>query len=455
MLEKLRHSVKLLAVCENCGKKVSDGTSRELWPFSAPYCACVFSLPVMASSEIDPPAETASPSQTTSPSQTDSPLHGLDPSGNANGTSSHQVAAEQNQPAPQNSTESITVPERFELIEKLGEGGMGAVFCVRDKGLNQLNAIKFMKPEIMKDRAAVKRFEKEAAAVSDLTHPNIAQVFGCSTTSGATPYLMMEYVDGISLAELLKHERFLEQSRTLEIVLQVCDALEHAHGKGVVHRDLSPANILIVEGKDGTDGVKIVDFGIAKWAPVQGITELTQNGDVLGSPKYMSPEQARGDKVDQRSDIYSLGSVMYETLAGKPLFVGANGIQILMHHLNTPIKYGLTKLRARGVSDDLIAVIAKMLSKNADKRYHSATAVKEELARVKAKRAPHVVVKQRALVLTGLSGGSSGQQLRLVVSSFFPASFQSSAFLLTFGRRRQSIIGAVQLDGAQTQRQQP
>ena len=382
MLEKSRQAVKLQAKCENCGKKVADGVARERWPFSTGYCACALSTPALPEPEFSE-AE---------------PLHKMESPKLVVAPEGEQISSAANE-----TSDTMIVPERFELVEKLGEGGMGAVFCVRDKGLNQLNAIKFMKPEIMKDRAAVKRFEKEAAAVSDLTHPNIAQVFGCDTTNGAAPYLMMEYVDGISLAELLKHEKFIEQARAIEIFLQVCEALEHAHRKGVVHRDLSPANILIVEHKDGTDGVKIVDFGIAKLAPVQGITELTQNGDVLGSPKYMSPEQARGDKVDQRFDIYSMGCVMYEALAGKPLFVGVNGIQILMHHLSTPIKYGLTKLRARGVNDNLIAIIAKMLSKNADKRYQSATEVRDELARIKAKKIPRVVIRKRFMIVAGLA----------------------------------------------------
>jgi serine/threonine-protein kinase len=268
----------------------------------------------------------------------------------------------------------------FNLIEKLGEGGMGTVFRARDRVLNREMAIKVMRADLVGDRAAVKRFQKEAAAAGDLTHPNIAQVYKCSVDEAA-PYMVMEYVDGISLAQILKHERRLSLKRVINIALQICDALQYAHDKGVVHRDLKPSNIIVVDGCH-SDVIKVVDFGIAKLAPAnETATGLTQSGEVFGSPEYMSPEQAKGIQVDQRSDLYSLGCILFEALTGRKLFSGDNAIQILLHHINTPITDRLELLRTKRFPEPLIAVVAKLLSKQPEKRYQSAMELAVDLQR--------------------------------------------------------------------------
>lgn len=288
--------------------------------------------------------------------------------------------------------------EQFKVVEKLGEGGMATVFKVRDAGQREM-AMKVMNTDVASNKVALKRFVKEVSIVSNLTHPNIAQVYGCFTPDDGNPYMIMEYVDGVTLAEIIKHEHHINEPRTIDICMQVCEALQHAHAKQIIHRDLKPSNILVCENKDGSDSVKLVDFGIAKAAPAHGgITELTQKGEVFGSPFCMSPEQCQGIETDCRSDIYSLGCVMFEALTGETLFKGDNSIQILLHHVNTPVKAAMEKLKSKGVSDQLRVVIGKMLAKKPSSRYQSVAEVLSELKRVYQHKTPAVVQKMRLLV---------------------------------------------------------
>jgi serine/threonine protein kinase len=263
------------------------------------------------------------------------------------------------------------LPDKYRLVEKLGEGGMGTVYRVRDMELERELAIKVMKREFVGDRAALKRFQKEAAAAGDLTHPNIAQVYGSSFET-ASPYLVMEFVDGISFADVLRHERCLSAERTIGLAMQICDALQYAHSKGIVHRDLKPSNVLVLD-RSLNEEVKLVDFGIAKLNPTNdSATALTHHGEIFGSPTYMSPEQARGLIVDHRADIYSLGCILFEALTGRRLFTGDNPIQILLHHINTPLNQRMEVLKRSGAPLPLVNIVRKMLDKRPEKRFQSA-----------------------------------------------------------------------------------
>jgi len=289
------------------------------------------------------------------------------------------------EPAPKPIRVSQELLDGFNLIEKLGEGGMGTVFRARDRVLNREMAIKVMRADLVEDRAAIKRFQKEAAAAGDLTHPNIAQVYKCSIDETA-PYMVMEYVDGVSLSQILKHERRLSLKRVINLALQICDALQYAHDKGVIHRDLKPSNIIVVEGSH-SELIKVVDFGIAKLAPTnETATGLTQSGEVFGTPEYMCPEQAKGITVDQRSDLYALGCILFEALTGRKLFSGDNAIQILLHHINTPITDRLELLRTKRFPESIIDLVAKLLAKQPEKRYQSANELAADLHRFQAGR---------------------------------------------------------------------
>ncbi|MBS2006408.1 MAG: serine/threonine protein kinase [Cyanobacteria bacterium SZAS TMP-1] len=226
--------------------------------------------------------------------------------------------------------------DRYEVLGLIGSGGMGTVWKVRDLSLDRILAIKLLRPEMLKDETAVKRFEQEARLAADLTHMNIASIYGPGKDSAGHPFIIMNYVDGESLADILAREGKLDEERAMGIFHQICDALTHSHMKGVIHRDIKPSNIIISKTESGAYVVHVVDFGIAKsiYGDVQSTQALTRTEDTFGSPLYMSPEQLLGDEVSEQSDIYSLGCVLYEMLTGRPPFIEKNPVKLLVQHFN-------------------------------------------------------------------------------------------------------------------------
>jgi serine/threonine protein kinase len=211
------------------------------------------------------------------------------------------------------------------------------VYKVRNLLMDKTMAIKVLHSELAGDEQNVLRFAQEANAASLLAHPNLVSVYQSGTTSDGKPNLVMDFVDGRTLDEVIRTEGYLETDRFIDIFKQVCEALVHAHGKGIIHRDLKPSNIMLIERHGEPEMAKLVDFGIAR--VMQEATrdgpKVTQTGDVIGSPTYMSPEQCLGSELDERSDIYSLGVVMYESLTGKPPFDGDNIIQTILHQVQS------------------------------------------------------------------------------------------------------------------------
>jgi eukaryotic-like serine/threonine-protein kinase len=209
---------------------------------------------------------------------------------------------------------------RYALGAMLGSGGMGQVYRARDRVLERTVAVKVLSPVATDNRELVARFGREARAAAALHHPNIVTVFD-SGADGDLQYLVMEYVEGQSLAELLRREGVLEPGRVAEVGRQVCQALAAAHATGLVHRDITPGNVLV----DPTGLVKVADFGIAKLAAV---TTVTGDEMLLGTAAYLSPEQAQGRPVDGRSDLYALGCVLYELVTGAPPFAGDSPVAV-------------------------------------------------------------------------------------------------------------------------------
>ena len=272
----------------------------------------------------------------------------------------------------------------YEVLSVLGQGGMGTVYKVRDKRLDKLFAAKVLSSELTKDALSVRRFEQEAEAASSLSHANIATIYSHNVSPDQTHFLIMEYVDGISLDKLLpKHSPGLEFAT--DIFIQICDALEHAHAHGIVHRDLKPANILIAENEQGVSVVKIVDFGIAKMAATakRQTLDLTQTGELFGSPSYMSPEQCLGFECDARSDIYSMGCIMYEAISGRAPFVEQNVIQTIVRHLDAPPKPLQSNIFLR-MPDSMNYAIMRALEKDPQARYQTAQALKKDLELIQA-----------------------------------------------------------------------
>ncbi|MDQ6886053.1 MAG: protein kinase [Gemmatimonadota bacterium] len=208
------------------------------------------------------------------------------------------------------------VAERYHVLRKLGEGGMGQVYLAEHVKMGRKSALKVMSTSLIHDSDAIGRFNREAANASRISHPHVAAIYDFGETSEGLIYLAMEYVDGEPLTRLLGHAGAIPLARTAELVSQIASALDAAHELGIVHRDLKPDNIMIRTNRDGSDCVKVVDFGIAKAIRNDG-QKVTRTGLVVGTPEFMSPEQLSGDELDGRSDIYTLGLVTFAMLTGR------------------------------------------------------------------------------------------------------------------------------------------
>ncbi|MGI8496281.1 MAG: serine/threonine protein kinase [Gemmatimonadaceae bacterium] len=211
------------------------------------------------------------------------------------------------------------VADRYHVLRKLGEGGMGQVYLAEHVKMGRLSALKVMSASLIHDADAIGRFNREAANASRISHPNVAAVYDFGETSEGLIYLAMEFVEGEQLTRLLGRPGAMSLARTAELVSQIASALDAAHELGIVHRDLKPDNIMIRTNRDGSDCVKVVDFGIAKAIRNDG-QRVTRTGMVIGTPEFMSPEQLSGDEVDGRSDTYTLGLVAFVMLTGQPPF---------------------------------------------------------------------------------------------------------------------------------------
>jgi serine/threonine protein kinase len=279
-----------------------------------------------------------------------------------------------------------TLAGKYEVVEMLGKGGMSAVYKVKHVILGKPYAVKMLHPHMVANGTALERFRTEASAAAKLTHPNIITIHDYDDEEGH-PFQAIDYLEGVSLADEIRKCGRLEPVRALNVFVQACSALAHAHEMNVIHRDLKPSNIMLIE-KDGVkDVVKLVDFGIAKVMPQEGeaVQQLTQTGEIFGTPLYMSPEQCLGQKLDTRSDIYSFGCLMYETLVGRPPLAGSTVFATIQKHVDeTPksIKEELNDSSSRLIAS-LDAIIAKTLAKQPSQRQQSMHELLDELTEAK------------------------------------------------------------------------
>ncbi len=268
--------------------------------------------------------------------------------------------------------ESNVVGNRYELIEKIGGGGMALVYKARCRLLNRFVAVKILREEFTGDEEFVKRFEIEAQSAASLSHPNIVPIYDVGNENNIF-YIVMEYIDGITLKEYIVRNGPLDWKDAVRIAIQICSAIEHAHSKQIIHRDIKPQNILMTQ-----DGIaKVTDFGIARAVTSSTITMV---GSTIGSVHYFSPEQARGGYIDEKSDLYSLGIIMYEMITGKMPFDGESPVAIALKHIqDKPIQpIDLNKDIPRALND----IIMKAIKKEQSGRYQTATEMSEDLYRV-------------------------------------------------------------------------
>lgn len=285
-----------------------------------------------------------------------------------------------------------TVGDRYVVMAMIAKGGMSVVYQGWHKFLNRLVAIKFLRSRLAEDPTYLRRFQLEAQSASALKHRNIITVLDFGMM-GTEPYLVMAFINGSSLHDVVQTRQYVPVEAAIKIFLQVCSGLGHAHEHGIIHRDIKPSNLMIEKSADGTELVKIVDFGVAKLLPESGQTveRLTQTGEFLGTSAYMSPEQCMGKELDARSDVYSFGCVMYETLVGRPPFTGDNVLDTMQKQINAPIE-PLSSVRSDLViPPQLEAIVLKTLEKDPSRRHQSMEEIRRDL---------ETVQRQNATVLT-------------------------------------------------------
>ena len=259
---------------------------------------------------------------------------------------------------------------RYEIIKKIGDGGMAFVYKAKDILLNRIVAVKVLRPEFVDDDEFLGKFKREAEAVASLSHPNIVNVYDVGE-DGKVHYIVMEYIDGQNLKEIIKNEGTLDEYTALDITKQIAMALSAAHKKGIIHRDIKPHNILISnEGRV----VKVADFGIAKAVSNSTMTNI---GSIIGSVHYFSPEQAKGKFVSNNADLYSLGIVLYEMIIGKVPFRGDSPISIALQHINDEIEF--TSEEKVNIPQSVRTIIKKLTEKSSVNRYQTAEEVIEDI----------------------------------------------------------------------------
>lgn len=359
------------AVCPLCGLHLHRNTgSLTQWAFRRQTCTC---LPILTAARLE----------SSGAIEAKSPHHGN----------------------PLKTPGSL-IGRQYEVIDFLGEGGASAVYKVKHKLLEKEFAVKILLPNRIPSGGIIKRFQQEGRSIGRLKHKHIVAVHEFEVDENNQPFLVMDFLEGKTLSTLINETGGIEPIRAAALFQQIAEALEHAHEKSVIHRDLKPNNVVIVSDDNGNETVKLVDFGIAKLEEDASTQDtLTKTGEIFGSPHYMSPEQCKGQELDHRADIYSLGCLMYETLTGTNAAEAATVFDILMKHINglsvnlDATACGITLAeRSRQKQSDgalqykcfsrLKLVIDGCLQVQPDKRYASATAVKKDLALVRGGNEP-------------------------------------------------------------------
>jgi eukaryotic-like serine/threonine-protein kinase len=293
------------------------------------------------------------------------------------------------------------VDGRYRILAHLATGGMASVYRAEHVNNGALAAVKVLHRVLTESEEIAARFRREALAARSIRHPNVVSVWDIGKLADGCIYMVQEYIPGEDLCMLLHREKPLAQARAIKIALQVAHALVSAHAAGVVHRDLKPDNIMLVERAGHPDFVKVVDFGIAKM-PVRSGPALTALGSVFGTPEYMAPEQARGTAVDHRTDLYTLGTVLYEMLAGRPPFADEQFSEVLIGQISKP-----PPPLAPAIDSEIAALVMQLLEKDPADRVQTAADLVERLAAILARLAPDDPV---------LAAMASGQDLSVRAS---------------------------------------
>jgi serine/threonine protein kinase len=319
-----------------------------------------------------------------------------------------------------------TFAGRYQIIEELGKGGMGSVYKALDTQINEEVAIKLIRPEIASDEQTLERFSNELKLARKISHKNVCRMYHLEKGE-ETPYISMEYLEGQDLKKLIWEKEKLSAEEAIGIAQQVCEGLIEAHRLGVVHRDLKPQNIMI----DKDSQAKIMDFGIARSLEAPGVT---QTGVIIGTPDYISPEQAEGQEADHRSDIYSLGVIMYEMVTGSVPFKGDTALSVaLKHKAQLPLD---PKKRNPQISDDLSRLILICMEKDRARRYQSAKDLFEDLKNIEHGLPLGAKIKPRRTSYVQ----TLFQKKLLVPSLVIALAIVTTIAILTFRKPEQNLV---------------
>ncbi len=281
----------------------------------------------------------------------------------------------------------------YEIMSVIGHGGMGVVYKARHQLMDRIVAIKMMKSQLISDTISVKRFQQEVKAYAKINHPHVITVFDFGVSPDGLPYIVMDYLEGHPLSDVIKKDGSVGVERAIRVLTQACEALAHAHKQGIVHRDLKPGNIVLIEYDGDPDFVKVVDFGVAKLMNAQE-QRLTQTGEVCGSPVYMSPEQCLGQEMDLRSDIYSMGIVIYETVTGKLPLIGRTMVDTMAKQVSE-MPPPFAKIRPDiYIPERLQSVVFKAMSKEPAQRHQTMDELREDLEKAIPKPARPSTLRQ-------------------------------------------------------------
>lgn len=275
----------------------------------------------------------------------------------------------------------LTLNGRYHVLGEVGMGKDAIVYKAHDEKLDIPVAIKALKDELPSEHH-LQRFHREAETAIALNHENLVRVFDFGTTSDTAPFVVMEYITGLLLSLSIEIEGRLPLPKAIPILSQICDGMAHAHERGIIHRDLRPNNVFLVERPGQAPLVKIVDFGVAKNLRASEEKPLTEEWEVLGTPEFMSPEQIRGLEVDHRTDIYSMGCLMYQVFTGQLPFSGRNNIEVFMQKIQGE-PYDISEpSRGRHLPPYIKAAVKQALSKEPGERQNSMLEIKAQLLQV-------------------------------------------------------------------------
>ncbi|MBX9693864.1 MAG: protein kinase [Cyanobacteria bacterium] len=271
---------------------------------------------------------------------------------------------------------------KYKVEHQIGAGGTGEIYKVKDSLLDKTFALKVLATDMRDDKALI-RFQREAKTASKLSHPNIAKIYDFGLLEDGTLFMAMEFAEGESLAEILERVGFLSVEKTLNVSMQICEALSHSHSKAIIHRDIKPSNVMVCLEEDRIKEVLVLDFGIAKRMAITetGILSATTTGDIIGTPLYMSPEQSKGLTCGPQTDMYSLGCLIFQCLVGTPPFAADSAMETIRRHQND-LPPDLRTSERQPIPESLVIVVEKLLAKNPENRYESIDALLIQLKEI-------------------------------------------------------------------------